>query len=195
MRRRSVRRAKIEVKIFRSFIALPSASLPPTHRCARRAIRFSRRHDLLKEPLEKQNTHGIENIRSQAPICPVLKVQPWRFVQIICEISGGYDQASLDVRPRSLWPSACAADSRVSARTRGRYRVEHRQRPTAVCWSGFGKAIQPELTSPRSAADKLLREWESQRRHLDDLLLAEQARRGASQRRKIARLTTCSCEC
>jgi transposase len=40
----------------------------------------------------------------------------------------------------------------------------------------FGTAIQPEPTAPRSAAQKLLRELESQRRHLCDLLVAEQTR-------------------
>jgi len=36
--------------------------------------------------------------------------------------------------------------------------------------------MRPEPTSPRSAAQKLLRELESQRRHLSDLLVAEQNR-------------------
>jgi transposase len=40
----------------------------------------------------------------------------------------------------------------------------------------FGAAMQPEPTPPRSAAQKLLRELESQRRHLSGLLVAEQNR-------------------
>ena len=97
-------------------------------------------------------------------------------VQLICEASGGYEQALLDslaegnvaitlVQAVRVRQYACAAG--ILAKT---------DRIDARVLAAFGAALRPKPTPPLSAKQKRLRELESQRRHLSQVLRAEENR-------------------
>jgi len=97
-------------------------------------------------------------------------------VQLICEASGGYEQALLDslaegnvaitlVQAVRVRQYACAAG--ILAKT---------DRIDARVLAAFGAALRPKPTPPLSPKQKRLRELESQRRHLSQVLRAEENR-------------------
>jgi transposase len=93
-------------------------------------------------------------------------------VQVICEASGGYGaRLARGAGPGRPGRQPGAGDSGATIRAGGRHPGQDRR-----VLARFGAAMQPEPTPPRSAAQKLLRELESQRRHLSGLLVAEQNR-------------------
>ena len=97
-------------------------------------------------------------------------------VQIICEASGGYEQDLLDALAEVALAVSLVQATRVRQYARAAGTLAKTDKVDARVLAGFGAAMRPEPTSPRSAAQKLLRELESQRRHLSDLLVAEQNR-------------------
>jgi len=97
-------------------------------------------------------------------------------VQVICEASGGYEQELLDVLAEAALAVSLVQATRVRQYARAAGILAKTDKVDARVLARFGAAMRPEPTSPRSAAQKLLRELESQRRHLSDLLVAEQNR-------------------
>jgi transposase len=97
-------------------------------------------------------------------------------VQVICEASGGYEQDLLEALGEAALAVSLVQATRVRQYARAAGILAKTDKVDAGVLACFGAAMQPELTSPRSAAQKLLRELESQRRHLSGLLVAEQNR-------------------
>jgi len=97
-------------------------------------------------------------------------------VQVICEASGGYEQELLDALAEAALAVSLVQATRVRQYARAAGILAKTDKVDARMLARFGAAMRPEPTSPRSAAQKLLRELESQRRHLSDLLVAEQNR-------------------
>ncbi len=97
-------------------------------------------------------------------------------VQVICEASGGYEQELLDALAEAALAVSLVQATRVRQYARAAGILAKTDKVDARVLARFGAAMRPEPTSPRSAAQKLLRELESQRRHLSDLLVAEQNR-------------------
>jgi transposase len=97
-------------------------------------------------------------------------------LQCICEASGGYEQGLLDTLAEAALVVSLVQATRVRQYARAAGILAKTDKVDARVLARFGAAMRPEPTSPRSAAQKLLRELESQRRHLSDLLVAEQNR-------------------
>jgi transposase len=97
-------------------------------------------------------------------------------VQVICEASGGYEQDLLDALAEAALAASLVQATRVRQYARAAGILAKTDKVDARVLAYFGAAMQPEPTSPRSAAQKLLRELESQRRHLSSLVVAEQNR-------------------
>ncbi len=97
-------------------------------------------------------------------------------VQVICEASGGYEQDLLEALAEAALVVSLVQATRVRQYARAAGILAKTDKVDARVLARFGAAMRPEPTSPRSAAQKLLRELESQRRHLSDLLVAEQNR-------------------
>ena len=97
-------------------------------------------------------------------------------VQVICEASGGYEQELLEALAEAALAVSLVQATRVRQYARAAGILAKTDKVDARVVARFGAAMRPEPTSPRSAAQKLLRELESQRRHLSDLLVAEQNR-------------------
>lgn len=102
--------------------------------------------------------------------------QSARPVQLICEASGGYEQALL----------ACLAQNEVKVTLVQAVRVRQYARAAGILaktdkidakvLAAFGSAIKPQPTPPLSAEQKRLRHYEAQRRHLSRILVAEENR-------------------
>src|SRR5262249_14239729 len=90
-------------------------------------------------------------------------------VQLICEASGGYEQGLLD----SLAEQSLAVTRVQAVRVRQYARAD---RIDARVLAAFGAALRPKPTAPLSRQQKRLRELESQRRHLSQVLRAEENR-------------------
>jgi transposase len=94
-------------------------------------------------------------------------------LQCICEASGGYEQELLEARAEAELAVSLVQATRVRQYARAAGILAKTDKVDARVLARFGAAMKPASTSPRSAAQKLLRELESQRRHLSDLLVAE----------------------
>ena len=110
-------------------------------------------------------------------------------VQVICEASGGYEQELLDALAEAALAVSLVQATRVRQYARAAGILAKTDKVDARVLARFGAAMRPEPTSPRSAAQKLLRKLESQRRHLSYLLVAEQNRLEQLNDEKLRRLT------
>jgi len=110
-------------------------------------------------------------------------------VQVICEASGGYEQELLDALAEADLAFSLVQATRVRQYARAAGILAKTDKVDARVLARFGAAMRPEPTSPRSAAQKLLRKLESQRRHLSYLLVAEQNRLEQLNDEKLRRLT------
>ncbi len=110
-------------------------------------------------------------------------------VQVICEASGGYEQELLEALAEAALAVSLVQATRVRQYARAAGILAKTDKVDARVLARFGAAMRPEPTSPRSAAQKLLRELEAQRRHLSDLLVAEQNRLEQLNDEKLRRLT------
>jgi transposase len=97
-------------------------------------------------------------------------------VQVICEASGGYEQELLEALGEASVAFTLVQATRVRQYARAAGILAKTDKIDARVLARFGAALQPLPTAPRSAAQKLLRELESQRRHLSALLVGEQNR-------------------
>ena len=98
-----------------------------------------------------------------------------RPVQLICEARGGYEQALLEswlrgtLQLRWCKPYGCVVHA-------CRWHSRQTDRIDARVLAAFGAALPPKPTTPLSRQQKRLRELESQRRHLSQVLRAEENR-------------------
>src|SRR6266853_3735207 len=97
-------------------------------------------------------------------------------VQLICEASGGYEQALLESLEKSEVKVTLVQAVRVRQYARAAGILAKTDQIDAKVLAAFGTAMQPKPTPPLSAEQKRLREYEAQRRHLSKVLLAEQNR-------------------
>ena len=97
-------------------------------------------------------------------------------VQIICEASGGYEQALLDALWQSEVKVSLVQASRVRQYARAAGILAKTDKVDAQVLAAFGAAMQPQPSRPPSVQQKQLRQLDAQRRHLSALLVAEQNR-------------------
>jgi transposase len=97
-------------------------------------------------------------------------------VQLICEASGGYEQALLESLEKSEVKVTLVQAVRVRQYARAAGILAKIDRINAKVLAAFGSAIKPQPTPPLSAEQKRLRQYEAQRRHLSGTLVAEENR-------------------
>ncbi len=97
-------------------------------------------------------------------------------VQLICEASGGYEQALLESLQKSEVKVTLVQAVRVRQYARAAGILAKTDRIDAKVLAAFGSAIKPQPTPPLSAEQKRLRQYEAQRRHLSRILVAEENR-------------------
>src|ERR1700747_662172 len=97
-------------------------------------------------------------------------------VQLICEASGGYEQALLESLEKSEVKVTLVQAVRVRQYARAAGILAKTDRIDARVLAAFGAALRPQPTAPLSRPQKRLRELESQRRHLSQVLRAEENR-------------------
>ena len=97
-------------------------------------------------------------------------------VQLICEASGGYEQALLESLASNQLAVTLVQAVRVRQYARAAGILAKTDQIDARVLAAFGTALRPKPTPPRSAEQKRLRELESQRRHLSRILSAEENR-------------------
>jgi transposase len=85
-------------------------------------------------------------------------------VQLIGEASGGYEQALLESLEKSEVKVTLVQAVRVRQYARAAGILAKTDRIDAKVLAAFGSAMQPQPTSPLSAEQKRLRQYESQRR-------------------------------
>ena len=97
-------------------------------------------------------------------------------VQLICEASGGYEQALLESLAEGEVAITLVQALRVRQYARAAGILAKTDRIDARVLAAFGAALRPKPTPPLSREQKRLRELESQRRHLSQVLRAEENR-------------------
>jgi len=102
--------------------------------------------------------------------------QSTTLVQLICEASGGYEQALLESLQKSEVKVTVVQAVRVRQYARAAGILAKTDRIDAKVLAAFGSAMQPQPTPPLSAEQKRLRQYEAQRRHLSRILVAEENR-------------------
>ena len=97
-------------------------------------------------------------------------------VQVICEASGGYEQALLESLQKSEVKVTLVQAVRVRQYARATGILAKTDKIDAKVLAAFGSAIKPQPTPPLSLEQKRLRQYEAQRRHLSRILVAEENR-------------------
>jgi len=97
-------------------------------------------------------------------------------VQLICEASGGYEQALLESLEKGAVKVTLVQAVRVRQYARASGILAKTDKIDAKVLAAFGSAIKPQPMSPRSVEQKRLRQYEAQRRHLSRILVAEENR-------------------
>jgi transposase len=97
-------------------------------------------------------------------------------VQLICEASGGYEQALLESLEKSEVKVTLVQAVRVRQYARATGILAKTDKIDAKVLAAFGSAIKPQPTPPLSVEQKRLRQYEAQRRHLSRILVAEENR-------------------
>jgi transposase len=104
-----------------------------------------------------------------------LKQSP-ALMQLICEASGGYEQALLESLERSEIKVTLVQAVRVRQYARAAGILAKTDRIDAKVLAAFGRALQPKPTPPLTLEQKRLRQYEAQRRHLSKVLRGEENR-------------------
>jgi transposase len=112
-------------------------------------------------------------------------------VHLICEASGGYERGLLDAAEQNAIKLSLVQANRVRQYARAPGILAKTDEVDARVLCAFGSAMQPKPRAPLSAQQKQLREWETQRRHLSRLLVAEQNRLAQLNAKELQRLTRC----
>jgi transposase len=97
-------------------------------------------------------------------------------VQVICEASGGYEQALLESLDKSEVKVTLVQAVRVRQYARAAGILAKTDKIDAHVLAAFGRTMQPKPTPPLCVEQRRLREYEAQRRHLSRVLVAEQNR-------------------
>lgn len=97
-------------------------------------------------------------------------------VQLICEASGGYEQALLESLAERELAVTLVQAVRVRQYARATGILAKTDKIDAKVLAAFGSAIKPQPTPPLSVEQKRLRQYEAQRRHLSRILVAEENR-------------------
>jgi transposase len=97
-------------------------------------------------------------------------------MQLICEASGGYEQALLESLAEEDLAITLVQALRVRQYARAAGILAKTDRIDARVSAAFGAALRPKPAPPLSRQQKRLRELESQRRHLSQVLRAEENR-------------------
>jgi transposase len=97
-------------------------------------------------------------------------------VQLICEASGGYEQPLLESLAEEHVAITLVQAVRVRQYARAAGILAKTDRIDARVLAAFGATLRPKPTPPLSREQKRLRELESQRRHLSQVLRAEENR-------------------
>lgn len=124
---------------------------------------------------EKRSRRFDNDKKGRAALVAWIK-QSVTAVQLICEASGGYEQALLESLEQSGLKVTLVQANRVRQYARAAGILSKTDKVDAGVLSAFGAAMQPKPTLPHSAEQKRLREYEAQRRRLSALLVAEQNR-------------------
>jgi transposase len=109
-------------------------------------------------------------------------------VHLICEASGGYERGLLDAAEQNAIKLSLVQANRVRQYARAAGILAKTDKVDARVLCAFGSAMQPKPLAPLSAQQKQLREWETQRRHLSRLLVAEQNRLAQLNAKELQRL-------
>lgn len=110
-------------------------------------------------------------------------------VQVICEASGGYERGVVQALQSGRLKVSVVQASRVRQFARAAGILAKTDCIDAEVLCAFGKAMQPEVSVPKQAQQERLREMENHRRHLSQLLIAEQNRRAQLSDRAVLALT------
>ncbi|HYJ07043.1 MAG TPA: IS110 family transposase [Chthoniobacterales bacterium] len=110
-------------------------------------------------------------------------------IQVICEASGGYERALIQALQRGGIKVSLVQASRVRQYARASGVLAKTDSIDAHLLCRFGQAIRPQATAEPKPHQETLREWESQRRHLSRLLVAEQNRSAQLTDKTLRRLS------
>ena len=121
-------------------------------------------------------SHRFPNDRNGHAALVVWIKQSAAPVQLICEASGGYEQALLESLEQNNLAVTLVQAIRVRQYARAAGILAKTDTIDAKVLAAFGAAMQPKATPPLCAEQKRLRQYEAQRRHLSKVLLAEQNR-------------------
>jgi transposase len=110
-------------------------------------------------------------------------------VHLICEASGGYERGLLDVAEQNAIKLSLVQANRVRQYARAAGILAKTDEVDARVLCAFGSAMRLKPLAPLSAQQKQLREWETQRRHLSRMLVAEQNRLAQLNDKELQRLT------
>jgi len=97
-------------------------------------------------------------------------------VQVICESSGGYERALVQVLARAGVKTSLVQANRVGQFARAAGILAKTDRIDAEVLCEFGEVMRPQTLTGGKLEQEQLRELESQRRHLTHLLVMEQNR-------------------
>jgi|SRR5215475_2723842 len=101
-------------------------------------------------------------------------------VHLICEASGGYEQALLESMAKENLAVRLVQAVRVRQYARAAGILAKTDQIDARVLAAFGVALRPKPTAPLSRQQKRLREVESQRRHLGQALPSRRESSGAT---------------
>jgi len=110
-------------------------------------------------------------------------------IQIICEASGGYEQALLEALWQNALPVSLVQASRVRQYARAAGILAKTDKVDAGVLAAFGSAMEPAPTMAPAAQQKELRLLDTQRAHLSGLLVAQKNRLGQLQDRQLRTFT------
>ena len=110
-------------------------------------------------------------------------------VHLICEASGGYERGLLEAAEQNAIKLSLVQANRVRQYARAAGILAKTDEVDARVLCAFGSAMQPKPLAPLSAQQKQLREWETQRRHLSRMLVAEQNRLAQLKDQELQRLS------
>ena len=97
-------------------------------------------------------------------------------MQFICEASGGYERELLEALAEAHVAVTLVSARRVRQYARAAGILAKTDKIDARVLAEFGSTMEPSPSLSRSVEQKKLREFEAQRRHLSQLLVAEQTR-------------------
>ena len=110
-------------------------------------------------------------------------------VQVICEASGGYERGLIQALQRGGIKVSLVQATRVRQYARASGVLAKTDSIDAQVLWRFGQAIRPQVTAAPRPHQAKLREFESQRRHLSVLLVAEQNRSAQLTDKTLLRLS------